>query len=547
MRNRLGWLLAALCMGVVVAVAPQPPAERVEPLELVDYQYTPPQVATLAGGRDIVVDEGHDQVFVAQQRSGLLVTDLDGAPVTTIAMAGWQDDLSMSEDGSTVFATVRSATGSTQSIVAVDTVTYGVSTIAPGNVDDCPIHRLTQHGGLLWFATTCRTDPDKVFGYVDPADGAVVRLPVPPAVDLDLIHRIVGVPDRPDRLLVASTNGVSLVEITYGETVAADQIASSSQRSSSIAVTPDGSEILLDHESYVYRLSATDLSTIGSIQVGATDLAVGPDGTVAFGSGDQVSFYRPGLAQRIRAYQLGDPSAYTTGIRARGLEWGADRLYAIVDDKELYAFPVRRRTYVGLRVEERRFAYGEAVSINVILDGPTANRDVVIWSVDRRGVRRQVAELTIPRSADLNLRTTVVARRSGHFEVTYAGDDSWDPSWDRAQDMRVAAKVVTEMRSGRMAGGVRLHRVDEPVIVRGKVLPNHARECLHFNIDVLAGGRWRDVDNHCVRLDQRSKAAIGLRGARRIAGFKFRVWAYYGGDRINEADSGRYHYFKFVR
>ncbi|MGW3019650.1 YncE family protein [Streptomyces longwoodensis] len=80
-------------------------------------------VATLplSGYAHLVVDRAHQHVFISQGAgsTGILVTDLSGTPVTTLADEQGASGLALSPDGGTLYAALSDG----GAIVAIDTAT----------------------------------------------------------------------------------------------------------------------------------------------------------------------------------------------------------------------------------------------------------------------------------------------------------------------------------------------------------------------------------------------------------------------------------------
>jgi len=525
------------------------PAQRPAVTAPVEYDYVPEPATTLAGGRDILVDEARGQVFVAQERAGLLVTDLTGTPVTTIAMPGAQDYLSLSADGTTVYLKVwDSSSGSSSHIMAVDTATHAVSTLAEAKYGGCWMQPIEAHSGLLWFVTSCETASNNDFGYIDPADGSVAKLPWPRGGRAaSYVAEMAGVRGRPDRLLMTTGGSLSMIEVTIGDAVTAREIASV-DGAGWFAATSD--TVIATEGSSLQRYSVDDLSPIGvsvSRPGDVSDVAMRSDGTAATGSqdGTVVAAVSPDGAAPYGRYKF-DRDPRTSVVANRILEWGSERLYVIVAGREFYAFEPRSRSQVELsRGDRARYRFGERIPITVSLSGSPVDRTVVVWHVDELGVRRRVFKAAVPLGD--TLRTSTIARRTGQFEVTYPGDDSYDPSFDKAPTVWVKAGIETAIPSGRSVGVVRVHRVDQTVEFRAKVLPNHARDNVRVRVGVLVGSRWRHALSRWVRLNGESRMGLDLRGSREIVGYKFRVRLEFYGDRENTESFSRWRYFKFVR
>lgn len=555
MRLRVGGRLLALSLVATTAFAAGLAPRGDDGLRLADHDYAPDPVSTVGQATDMLVDQAHGHVFVAQYDADLLVLDLDGHPITTIPMPGPQGSMNLSERADALYLVAsdtedpEATTGN--AIYRVDTRTLAVSTVATSDAG-CPFGPIQELAGRVWYAANwcLSTTSTGDFGYVDLADGAVhpVRSPAP---DIDAIFAF---PGRSNRLVLLANVDVKLLSVDVGRQVTVSVLATRQYAYNGVAgVAPDGSEIVVSSYTGAIRYSAAGLVVLGDYQGTAepTSIDVRGDGAVAIASGDGWSIYRRGQRHPTRTYR--PRSTVATGASSdrsaawyvyKRLAWGADRLYG-VSGHDLFAFEPRLRPRLRVEIPAGDFHYGEDVSVAVTLVGPSEDRTVTVWAVDNSDTRELVGEYDVPMGDPLTIGA--VAQRSGHLEVAYAGSDDYDPTYVDTSDFRVAAQVRSRIRSGRLVKGVHVHPVGEAVVLRSTVAPNHVGDCLVLELQVKSDGLWQEVSSSCATLNPDSLATARFEGSRKLAGRTFRVRGAFAGDIVNAASAGHWLSFRFVR
>jgi hypothetical protein len=213
LNTRLRTLFALVGL-VVLVVAPRAATSPV--IAPVDYDYAPEPASKASEVTDVLVDETHGHVYLAQRDDGLFVVDLEGSPITTVAMPEPQRSLSMSDDGSSFFVVAEDDfdpdTPTSNAILRVDTTSFAVQPVAVADFDGgCFFAAVQPIAGRLWYGADCPASTGNgTFGYVDVADGSVHEVWVP---DRD-ITGILAIPGQPDRLVMLVNRFVKLFQIT---------------------------------------------------------------------------------------------------------------------------------------------------------------------------------------------------------------------------------------------------------------------------------------------------------------------------------------------
>ena len=393
----------------------------------------------MTGFRDIIVDEAHGHVFVSQGNATLIVTDLQGVPLTTIDGMHGAAGMTLSPDGATLYVALSSG----DAIAAVDSGSLEVSNIFPTGPASCPSD-VAVTAGLVWFGAGCSR---AAVAALDPTDGFVsatsVRLQNP------LLRTS---PELPGQVF-AVERGISpstLYAYTAqgGETPSLTQRASlwnSGENARDLAITPDGST-LIQASGYPYKhnaFSTNDLSAAGSY--GSSNypnaVAVRSDGMVAAGidasSDDDVYIYRAGSTTLFRSYNFGDDELYP-----RGLAFGTTNLYAVVGDPNwgtrfrLQVIQPKAAPSLALTTDKPTYVSGDTAHVTAELVADSPNQTVSIYSeVD--GERTRLATAPVD-AVTHELTAEAVVTEPTRFIVEYEGDETYaSASASTAVDMQL--------------------------------------------------------------------------------------------------------------
>ena len=228
-----------------------------------------PKPVTASQFSDIVLDSAHQHLFVAAAQSwadstkhgGLFVTDLAGGNVQRVSGLTDIRDITLSPDGGTLYAVT--ATG----FAAVNTSTLAATVTSTAATAPCP-HSLAAVGSLLWFSFGCPssgvdTVDDPGIASFDPGTGTITATSDPLGYGWSTLARV---PGHDDELLVgqedARDGGDLFLETISGTTLTVARTLDLSGVGP-LAVTPDGSHVVLlgGGESHTYSL--TDFSDTG--------------------------------------------------------------------------------------------------------------------------------------------------------------------------------------------------------------------------------------------------------------------------------------------
>lgn len=261
--------LAVLFSSAALAVAPTASADSAKPFPLSDW------------ADDTVVDGVHQQVFLSDGGK-VIVADYAGNVVKTLTGLPGVNDLELSPDSGTLYATAPEA----DKIVAVDTATLAPSAEYPTGEKTAP-HRVAYADGKLWFGWGQNWDS---------GIGAVDLTAETPTVNLDLAAGynwsgqpvLLADPDNPGTLTALDFGISSAPIVVYDISSGTPVIHASAEKGGfyeDAALMPDGQSVVVagpgNRALAEYRLS--DLSEVRTYPV-ADDpqtVSVAPDGTVA--------------------------------------------------------------------------------------------------------------------------------------------------------------------------------------------------------------------------------------------------------------------------
>ncbi|WP_461120408.1 YncE family protein [Saccharothrix stipae] len=312
-RNLMTAAAAALVVGTTVLTAPAASAATALPL---------------SGFGDIVVDQVHQRVFVSggPTSNGIVVTDFAGNVVKSINSQSGATGLELSADGNLLFAAL--AAGDAISVISTTslTETHRYST------GPCPTH-LARSKTAVWFGYGCEGTFAGKIGKLEhlaakPVTGDLQgatryqRAPLLTATDTDML--IAG-------QLALSLSTVQVYQIETGA-LTPDSTGEVGAGLVDLDLTPDGLTLhsAAGSRDRVEAWSPTNLARRGAyaarprpnaVAVTERFVAVG----ALTGDANDVLVYEHGgsVPTATRALATGDT------VVARGLAWGADRLFVI--------------------------------------------------------------------------------------------------------------------------------------------------------------------------------------------------------------------------
>ncbi|MFC3573621.1 hypothetical protein ACFOZ0_10135 [Streptomyces yaanensis] len=279
----------------------------------------------------LVVDAAHGHLFISggAGTDGILVTDLDGGNPTTISGEPGATGLALSDDGSALYAALPDQ----DAIAAISTDNLTESARYGTGADTRP-DSLAVAGGTLWF------------GYGTAGAGGIGS--VDRAGTVSLRQDSGSWAARPVLATTPTPSGVLAAAVQTGDTSAfvtyrAEGGALTRQAAKALpvpdltdfAVTADGQHLAVsswerasDHR---YRTSDLEVDGRFAMPVGASAVAVAPDGTVAGGAGPYGFQAFPETGEGLYSEQ---DYGYPRPLAAHGLAWAPDgnRLYAVSVD-----------------------------------------------------------------------------------------------------------------------------------------------------------------------------------------------------------------------
>jgi sugar lactone lactonase YvrE len=286
----------------------------------------------------MLVDAGHQHIFFSQGdgSTGILVTDLSGAPVTTIADEPGATGLALSADGGTLYAALANG----DAIAAVDTGTLTESARYPTGSGSAPVS-VSVADARVWYGYTA--DGAGGIGSVDPAAADPVATPQPGMAHWSVAPLLA---TGADVLVAEEPQGglshVATFDVSSGTASVKADTSVYGGTATGLRVTPDGAKVLLaaSQSAALQAYRTSDLASAspsvyytGGVNSGPNSLAVADDGTIAVGStsGSAAGLYLyagSNLTENHVTFASG------TTVAPDGLLWGADgsALYAVTKD-----------------------------------------------------------------------------------------------------------------------------------------------------------------------------------------------------------------------
>jgi YVTN family beta-propeller protein len=309
-----------------------------------------PVTPALAAGRalpiaryaDMVVDDVHERLFFSagSGSSRILVTDFSGATLTTIPGQSGAFGMSLSADGSLLYA----ALGGADAISVIDTATLQEVTRYATGAQSCP-RRVVPAGDRLWFVSSCDAQWGSIGSLLPGASPVVQR-------DLASVYGVAPLAVSPGApgLLAVGDSGMSppslrVFDTSTGSLVAGPSISHLDGGSfRDLVFSADGTTLYAatGAPAHIRAFSAADLSNAGEWATGPypVAVAVGRDGQVAAGRDGSyepdVYLYPAGATSAVRSLEYDGPNAAGSAkqLQAGGLALSADadRLFVVTAD-----------------------------------------------------------------------------------------------------------------------------------------------------------------------------------------------------------------------
>ncbi|MEU6221638.1 hypothetical protein ABZ845_29680 [Streptomyces sp. NPDC047022] len=382
----------------------------------------------------MLVDTAHQHIFFSQGAgsSGIVVTDLSGNPVTTLADEPGATGLALSADGGTLYAALADG----DAVAAIDTAKLTESARWTTGTGSAPVS-VAVAGGKVWYAYT---DSGKgAIGSVDPAASEPAATPQPSmsswrGAPLLATGGGVLVAQEPGQ----SISRVATFDVSSGTASPKADMGVYVGTASGLQVAGDGSKALFagPKQAALVALRTSDLMDAGppvyytgGLNSAPDSLALGADGSIAVGSNPASAaglyFYGgSNLAENHIAFPSG------TTVAADGLQWGADSatLYAVTQDTSgtpgsytLNVLNAPNHTDTQLSLAYPRTAYPTQ---QYTITGSLSTKGIVpagaALAVTRDGT--PLPDATVGKDGSFSISDTRPQEGAYTYQVSYAGD-----------------------------------------------------------------------------------------------------------------------------
>jgi YVTN family beta-propeller protein len=410
MRNRIKPLLLAaagmiVSAGLLVAGSAQP-ASAAAPVTLPISSYY-----------QMVVDAAHGHIFISQgssSQNGILVTDLSGQVITTITGQSGVVGITLSPDGSTLYAAL--STG--DAVTAISTATLTQTASYPLPAGDSPFNVAAQ-SGKIWVSYNTGTLFAAAIGYFDPS-AASPSLQTPAVMAGWFSAPQLAADPEDTGVLVAAGSGTSTAGLASYDTAAnpVTTLAGSPgappacSDEDDLAVAPGGSEFAVachDVEAVDNVYSTASLSvlrSLGSPVYPAFPVAISYDaaGDIAAGTTNNLPapdlfIYPPGGTTAESTFSLYSLSTLGGILQPRGLAWLPDgsQVFGVLSQGTSFALavvtnptvPPQDPTSTMVTCSPGTAAIGQATSCTATVTdtapSPTTPTGVVTFTSDTSG------------------------------------------------------------------------------------------------------------------------------------------------------------------
>lgn len=290
--------------------------------------------ATITSPGGLVTDDALKRVFVGDTSAGTVAaTDYSGNVLASAGGVGSVTDLTVSDDGATVYAAVQN----THEIVAIDAATLDIKTRYAIPTDTGPRH-IAFSGGKVWFTYGDQWDGD--LGSVDPTvDPAAGTDPVTMAqfpnsgtsVDIWGQALLDTDPLRPGVLAVGetglSTDSMAVLDVSSGTPALTAWHHGDYTLNNGIGDIDlvAGADRVLVNGQHLDAYADGKFSDSGTLPAAGQQADVARSGQIAQVDGNKITTYRPSATKPIRTYTVG---SYGTA----DLTWAPDssRIFALV-------------------------------------------------------------------------------------------------------------------------------------------------------------------------------------------------------------------------
>ncbi|CAM5714963.1 hypothetical protein [Streptomyces aurantiogriseus] len=382
----------------------------------------------LSGYADMLVDTAHRHVFLSQGAgsTGIVVTDLSGAPVATLADEQGATGLALSPDGGTLYAALADG----DAIAAIDTATLTETGRWSTGTGSAPVS-VAVAGGRVWYGYTA--DGKGAIGSVDPSAPAPQATPQPAMSHWSVAPLLttgggVLAAEEPQQNL----SHVATFDVSSGTpSVKADTLVHGGT-ATGLDVTGDGTKVLLAAPQQpalkAYRssdLAAADPAVYftGGANSAPNSVAADTDGTIAVAGTSGVHLYAG--SDTLAENRVTFPSGTT--VAPDGLEWGADgtTLYAVTRDSSgaytLNVLDAPKLTDTQLSLEHPKYA---VPTEQYTITGSLSTRGFLPAGAPLQVTRDGTAlpDTTVGKDGTFAISDTRQDEGTYTYQVAYAGD-----------------------------------------------------------------------------------------------------------------------------
>ncbi|MGV9562617.1 hypothetical protein [Streptomyces sp. NPDC003480] len=379
----------------------------------------------------MLADTAHQHLFFSQGAgsTGILVTDLSGSPVTTLADEPGADGLALSADGGTLYAALQDG----DAIAAIDTATLTESARFPTGTGSAPAS-VAVAGGRVWYGYTA--DGKGAIGSVDPTAADPAATPQPSMSHWSVAPLLAtggGVLAAAEPAQYAGH--VATFDVSSGTASVMADTQAGGGTATGLQVTGDGTKVLLAAPQSpaldAYRTSdlapaSPSVYWTGGANSGPDALAVDTDGTIAVGStsGSAAGLYLYAGANNVAENHVAFPSGT---VAPDGLTWGADgrTLYAVTKDSSgqytlnVLGAPKLTATQLSLNYPQHAFPTQQYT-----ITGSLSTKGVIPAGASLQVTRDGTAlpDATVGNDGSFSFSDTQPVEGDYVYQVSYAGD-----------------------------------------------------------------------------------------------------------------------------
>jgi hypothetical protein len=322
---------------------------------------------------------------------------------------------------------------------------------------------------------------------------------------------------------------------------------------SSVAVTPDGSGVLVNHIDGPRTLDIDDLSPTPEAYDVPEGQSIGPVAATGGGGGWVATPVEFANWDAVQIWRLGEPEPTNLlavppqegSVLRHGLAFGpsGDSLFVMTrygSENRVYFHvvdPSLLGSSVTMSMSRDTVVFGEKVILTGALQGPPAGSTV---SFTRHGVVFDSCST----SGEGSCSVPFTPRAGTEVAATYPGDQTYAPALSDPEWVSVHVAITGEMRgySGKQ-GRFRLYGPRERVIYVVRVRPPHPQRRVDIRLQYNLGSGWHNGGHDEFRQDEDGYVAVAFAGGS-LPPAKFRLRSTQAGDADHLGGRSRWTYFR---